>query len=1318
MATIIFSTIGSAAGAFVGGPVGAALGQSLGALAGNQIDGALHAPSERAPQTAAPGDIHIQTSTEGAPILEAFGTIRTAGQIIWATPFQKHEGSSGQGKGGGQAASESYYTVSLAIGLGQGKIDALQHIWADGQKFARSRGTWRFYQGTQDQQPDPLIERIEGFAPAYRGLAYVVFENLDLSLFGNRLPQFSFGITRNAVKTMDRVRAITIIPGATEFGYHPVEHLRSTGLSTHLTENKNNDLGKTDWTASLDQLEEVCPNCESVSLVVAWFATSIYMGRCKIRPKVIIKERQNVPNQWSIGPLSRGDSQVSRVTYVEGRPAFGGTPADLSVVAAIRDLKRRGYRVMFHPFIMVDVPPNYLWRGEIRPRNENESPFVIGEATNFFGQTQVHEFDIRDNFVNYFGSRSLWGMRRFILHYAYLCKLAGGVDAFLVGSELGGITRSYSVRGFYPVVEKLIELAADVKQVLPTTKISYGANWDEYRGHDLGDGRFYFHLDPLWAHEAIDFVGIDYYMPLADWRDRAPNIDESQGRAASIYDLNYLRGNIAAGEGYEWYYKNKTERDQQIRTPITDGLNKPWVYRWKDISSWWKNFHYNRSNGQEETDPTAWRPGMKPIWFTETGCAAADKSANQPNVFIDRSSLSSSSAGLPYYSSGARDDFMQNRYLEAVLTAFDPGHPAHLDDFNAKIDNTRMIDPDHMFIWCWDARPYPYFPEQLDVWSDGVNWAQGHWITGRATFSSVPDTVAQIMAGRNFADYDDSDLRFSLKGFRIDRISSARDVLEALMRFFFFDAVERNGKIHFIHRDKKPVAEITADECVITEEGEPGYQLTRAQETELPQAVKLVYILHSSNYQQAVAEARRLTGTSSYVAEARLPIIANQAEALAAAQSWLHETLIARERAELRLPPSRLALEPGDVITFICNDRRRRNMRITSIRDEGARIIEAVAVEPSIYRGRFAPAENNVPAASAAQRATATQKLITARATALPDRPSPVHPAIAAQPVYGPPLVEMMDLPHLRGDEILAPHVAIHAQPRPDLFAVYRSTNGQYGWQRKATISAQPTIGVIETPLAVGPEECWDEVNNFRVQMLDNELSSRSTEDVLAGANYAAIKHQTGWEIIQFRNAELARGDNPNATYYQISGLLRGLAGTEQEMKQPISLNAPFVLLESNNVVQLDFTPVERNVSYHWRVGAASQPYSSIAYRAFEYRYTGINLRPLSPVHLRAEHLDNGDIALNWIRRTRSVVNDGWGQQDVTLGEEYEAYQIDILKQGKVIRQLDAAAPRVLYTAAQQEQDFEAQLNQISVRIYQLSAVFGRGSPREETINV
>jgi hypothetical protein len=187
----------------------------------------------------------------------------------------------------------------------------------------------------------------------------------------------------------------------------------------------------------------------------------------------------------------------------------------------------------------------------------------------------------------------------------------------------------------FPAVEALRDLAADCRTMLGSeTAIGYAADWSEYFGHQPGDGSgdVFFHLDPLWADDAIDFVGIDFYPPLADWRD---------GDAPDHWD-------IASGEGFDWFYASPEDRAAKVRTPITDGAHgEPWVFRPKDLVGWWSNAHHDRPGGVRSETPTAWVPRSRPIRLIEFGCPAVDKGANAPNLFIDPKS---SESALPPFS--------------------------------------------------------------------------------------------------------------------------------------------------------------------------------------------------------------------------------------------------------------------------------------------------------------------------------------------------------------------------------------------------------------------------------------------------------------------------------------------------------------------------------------------------------------------------------------------------------------------------------------------------------------------------------------------
>ncbi len=1300
MATLVLSEGAAALGSAVFGPAGAVAGRALGALAGSAIDRALFAPSEREAEPPALSDLHFQTSQEGAPVPRLFGNVRLAGQIIWAARFQHSTSSSGGGKGGSPAGGEVVYRLSLAIGLGEGPVSSIGRVWADGQLLDLSAIAMRLHKGGESQMPDSLIEAVEGQnnAPAYRGLAYVVFEDLDLSPFGNRIPQFSFEISRPLASGAERVRAATIIPGATEFGYSPTPHWRYASAGRTAPENVHNAQGLSDWNVSLDQLRETCPNCRSAALVVSWFGTDLRCGVCELHPGVESRDKITAPTQWSAAGRNRRNAHL--VSRALGRPAYGGTPSDASVVEAIRDLKQRGMKVLFYPFILMDVPagnnlpniwngigqPPYPWRGRItctpapgQAGSPDKTPQAAGQVERFFGRAAPADFRIEGGAVRYAG-REEWSLRRMILHYAYLCRLAGGVEAFLIGSELRDLTRVRSGSNSYPAVEQLRSLVRDVRAVLPSAKLSYAADWSEYAGHAPGDGSgdLYFHLDPFWSDPAVDFVGIDYYMALADWRDGRDHLDAR--RANSIYDHAYLASNINGGENYDWYYGSQADRESQTRRPIHDGARgKHWVFRAKDIANWWRSEHYDRPGGGEAQDPTAWRPGMKPVWLTEMGCPAVDKGANQPNVFLDAKSFESA---LPHFSDGSPDDLMQSRYIEAVLASFDENDPAHLAAANplSPQNGQRMISPENIYVWTWDARPWPHFPQLEAVWGDGPNWRRGHWITGRLGAASLAAVVEDIARAAGLEDADASQLNGIVKGFVIDRVSPAREALDALMRFFFFDSAESEGRLRFFHRAQNPAARLRPAHLALERPEDAAYRLAHRPEGQLPVSVKLLFVDHEAEYRQSVAEARRLIADSRYTALARLPIAADHAQARAAAQRWLQETWIARETAAFSLPPSLLALEPGDVVRLDLPGRS-LDLRLTLLQEAGARRAEAVACAPQIYGG-------NLPRLERAYLPGQTE-------------------------AYGPPGVHLLDLPLLRGDEDpLAPHAAAAAEPWPGAVSFWRSDSPDRGFLHALTLPAPATLGQTETPLPPGPEGRWDEINQLRVRLFQGQLSSRPEADVLNGANAAALRNEEGgWEVIQFRRAELIAPD-----VWQLSGLLRGQAGTEDAMRDPLPSGAPFVLL-GPEVRQPRFAPNLRGHKLFWRAGPTHAGPHGRAATQFSAAVQGLGLRPFSPVHPHAAPRPGGGFDISWTRRTR-IGGDDWTLPDAPLGEEEEAYEVDVLKQGRVVRTLRSRAPSAFYAAEDAEADFGQTPSRLHLRIHQISRLFGRGAPREVITDV
>src|SRR5205814_10605336 len=160
--------------------------------------------------------------------------------------------------------------------------------------------------------PDPLIEEIEGTGntPAYRGLATIVFEDMDLTNFGNRIPQLNFEIIRslaanNPDALENRLSGVALIPGAGEFVYATEVVTADDGKGTTVPQNAHNASGTADITASLDELQAVAPNIGAVSLVVGWFGSDLRCGETLIKPGVETHAKKTYPESWSVNGIER-----------------------------------------------------------------------------------------------------------------------------------------------------------------------------------------------------------------------------------------------------------------------------------------------------------------------------------------------------------------------------------------------------------------------------------------------------------------------------------------------------------------------------------------------------------------------------------------------------------------------------------------------------------------------------------------------------------------------------------------------------------------------------------------------------------------------------------------------------------------------------------------------------------------------------------------------------------------------------------------------------------------------------------------------------
>jgi hypothetical protein len=1242
----------------------------------------LFAGTTDGPRTA---ELEIQTSTEGAPVPLVYGRMRLAGQLIWAARFNETSvtRSAGGGKGGGPKVTDYSYSVSFAVGLCEGEIGGIGRIWADGKELTLQDIVWRYHPGSAEQGPDPLMEAVEGAGnvPAYRGLAYVVFEDLPLEDFGNRIPNLSFEVIapvdQNADAMEARIEGVCLIPSSGEFAYADRAVMRALGEGEDKPENHHTTRASCDLDAALDDLQARLPRCGSVALVTAWFGDDLRAQHCTLTPRAETDNKDTHPLSWAVAGLDRHTARL--VSQDKGQPVFGGTPSDETVIQAIRALSARGQEVTLYPFILMDIPAGnglpdpyggveqaaFAWRGRItcdpapgELGSVDKTAAASAQVDAFFGSASAADFTVSGDQISYTGPDE-WGFNRFILHHAAIAKAAGGVESFIIGSEMRALTQIRDSAVHYPAVAKLVALAAEVRALLgPDVKLSYAADWSEYFGHAPGDGsgdRF-FHLDPLWASADIDFVGIDWYAPLSDWREGDAHLDALAG-AASIHDRDYLGANVEGGEGFDWFYASQADRDAQLRTAISDGAyGEPWVWRYKDLRNWWSQPHHNRPGGVRESTATGWVPQSKPVRLVELGCPAVDKGANQPNVFLDPKSAESTA---PYYSTGVRDDLIQRRYIEALL-----GHWQGEANPVSSVYGANMLDLTHSHVWTWDARPFPEFPSREDVWSDGPNWRRGHWLTGRAGQSLVGEIIADLASRAGLDTLDTTGVDGVLAGFTVVGGARARDEIARLGAVFGFDLVDRAGGVVCVpHARRGAPTPVQAQSLAHSDQSQgQGLTLSREPQDTQPVEVRVQFHVDDGAYNPASVSALGLDPLTDDAIDIGLRALSDRDIAVGWAQDVLARARADGEAMRFQLPPSLSRLETGDRVA-VDTGPQGKVWRLTATDGMAERACE-----------------------------------LTSTADASPAVSGPQPTGNSANRPLSRPLLVALDLPLGAGQtQRNGLWVTAWSTPWPGSLSLFAGSSVSDATER-ASLSAPSWIGVLTAPLAPGFEGRWDRASTLEMRLNGGAVSSLGQLAVLNGQNRLAVETPQGIEVLAFTTAVLGEDG-----LWRISGLLRGLGGSPVE---GAVVGARVVVLDGSGAV-LPLEAYERGLDLTLLAVPPGKAINDISVRQIEARYDGVDLRPLSPVHVRASQA-GGDLTISWVRRAR-IASDAWSYGDVPLDEAREAYQVELFDNGSLVRSVEVTSPLYTLPAADQLSLFASGLAHASVQVAQISDQFGAG---------
>ena len=728
-----------------------------------------------------------------------------------------------------------------------------------------------------------------------------------------------------------------------------------------------------------------------------------------------------------------------------------------------------------------------------------------------------------------------------------------------------GVTRMRDGAGGFPFVEGLVSLAAEVRSILgPDCKISYAADWTEYGAYVPGDGSddVLFPLDAFWGDQTVDFVGVDWYPPAGDWRSGEAHLDALAGFEAAD-DPAYLLSQMAGGEAYDWFYASDEDRQAQLRTPIQDTAhNEHWVFRQKDLLGWWDANHHERSGGVRSAAPTDWVAGSKPIRLSEIGFPALDRGGNSPNLFFDPKS---SESAFPPFSTGERDDLYQRAALDVALSYWQ-GQGA----------------VEQALVWAWDARPWPVFPIREDIWTDGSNWAFGHWLNGRAGLSALGGVLTDI-AARGGVSVDASAVIGLVDGFTLTGVSTLRSALEPLMAAYGLEMVERGGDLVISMINAGPVNDV-----IDAELAEGGIIKTRRLLDKVPGALRLTYIDGAVNYQPAIVEAREPSGDRSMVIDVSMPLVLTETRALAIADFMLGQVADGDE-ATLGLPMKHLALEAGDGL----RDEDDRLWRVTSLTD---RVQIDVSLRPE------------------------TAELETVRALT-PQDATPNRAGLAL------PGVLLIDGPVIPGAiDDARPLLAGIGQPWPGPVNVSAGIEETL-LSPRADIVDPAGVGRLIATLLEGPLGRWDNSSELVLEIQGEQLPSLSPQAALAGTQPILVQNANGWELVSYRDAELI-----GQGQYRLTGLLRGLQGSEIVS---VESGAICVMLDAR-LGRGNIDTNEIGLDLFWQVEGRGL-LGDLQLAQFENK-AGLSF---SPVHLRQSASPDGALLLSWVRRGAEIT-DSW----------------------------------------------------------------------------
>lgn len=542
------------------------------------------------------------------------------------------------------------------------------------------------------------------------------------------------------------------------------------------------------------------------------------------------------------------------------------------------------------------------------------------------------------------------------------------------------------------------------------------------------------------------------------------------------------------------------------------------------------------------------------------------------------------------------------------------------------------------------------------------------------------DTLTQIDAS-SLADS-------TVGGYAIQSVMAGRDALSPLRSVGFFDCVESGPQLKFVKRGGSPLRILDATDLGAYDDpsnSDPDAAIasTEQQEVDLPRSIRVTYLSTDSDYEngQQLSPSRFDTEAVNDV-DVALAVCIGDDQAKQTAEILWNDFWQGKTTYTTAVDQSQADIEPSDVLVvpMLGTDYR---MRVDKTNDASQilRKLSLISDDDGTY-------------------------VSTAVADA-PARPPQVSSSLSGT------VAVLLDLPALKDADGTDPGIYAFAYGdgtgnRWSGGLLYLSPDGDTFLQ-KASLSGSPPFGTMLSDLPSGPTGVFDESSFIDVALTKGEFDSRDDTALDGGANTIAIGADGRWEFVQFGVSTLMA--DTGGHFFRLTHLARGRRGTEQYVGTGLAGDM-VVGLTMGNVYRIPLTNAQYNAPLTYKAITSGAPYASGVDQTFTSH--GKSLQPFSPVHA-AGSVVGSDYVFTWIRRNRLGMELQSGVE-IPMSEATESYSIDIYNGASVVRTLTSATPTVTYLAANIATDFGGPSAPYHIKIYQISAVVGRGQPEDATV--